>query len=478
MLSPGKLHIAENSIKRKEENDNSCRKALIMDTREAQYKKMTETPVHKLIVSLSVPTVISMLVTSIYNMADTAFVGQLGTSASGAVGVVFGFMAVIQAIGFMFGQGSGSILSRMLGSKNYDGATRIASTGFFCALIGGIFISVGGLIFINPLVYLLGSTKTIAPYARTYILFILASCPMMITSFVMNNMLRYEGKASLGMIGLFTGSMLNIIGDPILMFGFHMGIAGAGLSTALSQCISFLILLSMFLRGKTQTRLSIRKVSWSFDVIGNICATGFPSLIRQALASIATMLLNRESGVYGDAAVAAMSIVSRISMFVFSFALGIGQGFQPVSSFNYGAGKYSRVRKGFKVTFILAEGLLLLISILVILESGHLIRIFRDDPEVIRIGTRALRLYCVSLLFIPFGMITEMLLQSTGRRLQASLISSLRSGVIMIPSLILLARIRGLAGIQEAQPLAYALTIIPSIYALIWFFRRLPAEDT
>ena len=190
------------------------------------------------------------------------------------------------------------------------------------------------------------------------------------------------------------------------------------------------------------------------------------------------MLLNRESGVYGDAAVAAMSIVSRISMFVFSFALGIGQGFQPVSSFNYGAGKYSRVRKGFKVTFILAEGLLLLISILVILESGHLIRIFRDDPEVIRIGTRALRLYCVSLLFIPFGMITEMLLQSTGRRLQASLISSLRSGVIMIPSLILLARIRGLAGIQEAQPLAYALTIIPSIYALIWFFRRLPAEDT
>lgn len=448
-----------------------------MDNREAQFKKMTETPVLPLIVSLSIPTVISMLVTSIYNMADTAFVGQLGTSASGAVGVVFGLMAIIQAIGFMFGQGSGSILSRMLGSKDYEGASRIASTGFFCALLAGFLILAAGVLFINPLVYLLGSTDTIAPYAKTYMLFILAACPLMVTSFVLNNMLRYEGKASLGMIGLFTGSLLNIIGDPILMFGFHMGIAGAGLSTALSQCVSFLILLSMFLRGKTQTRISIHRVDWRLSVIGDICATGFPSLIRQSLASVATMLLNRESAVYGDAAVAAMSIVSRITMFVFSFALGIGQGFQPVCSFNYGAGKYNRVRKAFKVTFILAECLLALISIFVVVRSGGLIRIFRDDPEVVRIGTRALILYCLSLLFIPFGMITEMLLQSTGHRLQASVISSLRSGLLLIPLLVILARVRGLAGIQEAQPLSYVIAIIPSIYILIWFFRRLPKEE-
>ena len=438
---------------------------------------MTETPIPRLIVSLSVPTVISMLVTSIYNMADTAFVGQLGTSASGAVGVVFGLMAIIQAIGFMFGQGSGSILSRMLGSKDYHGASRIASTGFFYALLAGFLILIAGILFINPLVYLLGSTDTIAPYARTYMLFILASCPLMITSFVLNNILRYEGKASLGMIGLFTGSILNIIGDPIFMFIFGMGIAGAGLSTALSQCVSFLILLSMFLKGRTQTKISIRRVDWRPSVVGDICATGFPSLIRQSLASIATMLLNRESAVYGDAAVAAMSIVSRITMFVFSFALGIGQGFQPVSSFNYGAGKYSRVRKAFKVTFIMAECLLTLISILVIIRSGSLIKIFRDDPDVIRIGTRALRLYCGALLFIPFGMVTEMLLQSTGHRFQASLISSLRSGLILIPLLLIMARLRGLAGIQEAQPLAYVVTIIPSVYIMIWFFRRLPKQD-
>ncbi|MBQ9157567.1 MAG: MATE family efflux transporter [Eubacterium sp.] len=444
------------------------------NNREAQYKKMTETPVQKLIITLSIPTIISMLITSIYNMADTAFVGQLGTSASGAVGVVFGFMAIIQAVGFMFGQGAGSILSRKLGQKDYEAASRVGSTGFFCALLLGILILILGMIFIHPLVFFLGSTETIAPYARTYILFILAACPAMICSFVMNNMLRYEGKASLGMIGLLTGSLLNIAGDPILMFGLHLGIAGAGLSTAISQYISFLILLYMFLSGRTQTRLSIRMADPSLSMIGDICGTGFPSLIRQSLASVATMILNKEAGIYGDAAVAAMSIVSRINMFIFSFALGIGQGYQPICAFNFGAGKNSRVRSAYRYTILFSEIIIAVISCLVLLKSGDLIRIFRDDPEVISIGTRALRLQCCTLLFVPFGTVTEMTLQSTGHRFQASIMSSLRSGLLFIPLLVLLAAIRGLSGIQEAQPLSYVLTLIPSLYMMVWFFRRLP----
>ena len=445
--------------------------------REKQYKKMTETPVQKLIVILAIPTIISMLITSVYNMVDTAFVGQLGTSASGAVGIVFGFMAIIQAIGFMFGQGSGSILSRKLGKKDYDGADMIASTGFFSALFAGVLIMILGLVFINPLVYLLGSTPTIAPYAKTYITYILAAAPAMLTSFVLNNMLRYEGKASLGMIGMLAGSILNMAGDPIFMFGFHMGIAGAGLSTTLSQYIGFFILLSMFLRGKTQSRISPGSVNPSPGVVSDICATGFPSLIRQALASVATMLLNKESGYYGDAAVAAMSIVSRVCMFVFSFALGIGQGFQPICAFNYGAGKYSRVRKAFFYTMLYAEGLLLVVSLAVILNAGGVVQVFRDDPRVIEIGTRALILYCGSLIFMPLGTVTEMMLQSTGHKLQASITSSLRSGVIFIPLLILLAMFRGLAGIQEAQPLSYVISAIPSFFMLIWFLRKLPGED-
>ena len=432
----------------------------------------------KLIVVLAIPTIISMLVTSLYNMVDTAFVGQLGTSASGAVGVVFGFMAIIQAIGFMFGQGSGSILSRRLGKKDYEGASQIASTGFLCSFLCGILIMILGLIFINPLVYLLGSTKTIAPYAKTYIIYILIATPMMISSFVLNNILRYEGKASLGMIGLLAGSILNMAGDPILMFGLGMGIAGAGLSTAISQVISFFILLSMFYRGKTQSKISLMNASFRPSVVFDICATGFPALIRQSLASVATMILNKEAGFYGDAAVAAMSIVSRVCMFVFSFALGIGQGFQPICAFNYGAGKYSRVRRALLYTMAYAEGLLVIVSILVISHSSQIIQIFRDDPEVIRIGIRALNLYCASLIFMPMGTVTEMMLQSTGYRLQASITSSLRSGVIFIPLLILLARLRGLAGIQEAQPLAYVLAAIPSFIMLIWFLKRLPREDS
>lgn len=448
------------------------------NTTPSQYDKMTKTSIPKLIIRLSVPTILSMLVTNIYNMADTAFVGQLGNSASGAVGIVFGFMAILQAVGFMFGQGSGSIIARLLGAKDKESASATASTGFFCALFLGLLIEIPGFLFLDPLVMLLGSTETIAPYAKIYISFILLAAPLMTASFVLNNILRYEGKAALGMIGLMTGGLLNIIGDPIFMFVFHMGIAGAGLSTALSQCISFGILLSMFLRGKTECRLSIHRISLQPGRVFNIMATGMPSLLRQGLNSLTTVLLNSEAAVYGDSAVAAMSIVSRISMFVFSFALGIGQGFQPVSGFNYGAGKYRRVRKAFLFTSALSEGLIVVISLFVMLCSGNLIGLFRNDDTVIEIGTRALRLHCMALLFLPACMVTEMLMQSTGQRLSASLLSSLRSGVFFIPLLLILAKVRGLSGIQEAQPLAYVLAFIPSLLFAVWFFRKLPKEDT
>lgn len=448
-----------------------------MKSEQNQYEKMTKTPIPQLIISLSIPTIISMLVTNIYNMADTAFVGRLGNSASGAVGVVFGFMAILQAFGFMFGQGAGSIVSRLLGKQDAESAGSIASTGFFCALGFGILLEVLGFLFLDGLVILLGSTDTIAPYAKTYIAFILLASPFMVPSFVLNNLLRYEGRALLGMVGLMTGALLNLALDPILMFGLHMGIAGAGLSTALSQIVSFFILLSVFLRKKTQCRLSVRRISFDIRTLGNICLTGLPSLLRQGLSSLTTMILNYEAAVYGDAAVAAMSIVARISMFIFSCAIGIGQGFQPVCGFNYGAGKYRRVRKAYWFTAILAECLILVISLGVFFASDNLIQLFRDDSLVIEIGTRSLRLHCIAILFVPICMVTEMLFQSTGHGLGASVLSSLRSGIFFIPCLLILAFVRGLAGIQEAQPLAYVLSFVPSVFFAIWFFHKLPKED-
>ena len=446
--------------------------------KKSQYEKMTETPISKLVVTLSIPTIASMLVTNIYNLVDTAFVGRLGTSASGAVGIVFGFMSIIQAFGFMFGQGSGSILSRALGSQDRESATVHASVGFVGSFMCGLIISLIGFLLLDEIVMFLGSTLTIAPYAKTYISFILAAAPFMCSSFTLNNLLRYEGKASLGMIGLMFGAILNMVGDPIFMFGLGMGIAGAGLSTALSQIVSWGILLYMFLGGHTESKINLIKAFQAGPaVVGNIMATGFPSLLRQGLNSLTTVLLNSRCGIYGDAAVAAMSIVSRIVFFTFSIALGVGQGFQPVSAYNYGARKYSRIREGYRFTAILAEGIILVGVTILVVFASPLIRLMREDPEVIEIGTRALRLQALSNLFLPPCMVTEMLYQSTGHRAGATMLSALRSGLLFIPSLLILSSVRGLAGIQEAQPLSVVLSFPFTVMFAVLFFRKLPKAD-
>lgn len=443
----------------------------------SQYDKMTKTPIPKLIVNLGIPSVLSMLITNIYNMVDTAFVGRLGNSASGAVGVVFGYMAILQAFGFMFGQGSGSLASRKLGAKDQESASRIASTGFFYCFGCGIIIMVVSLIFLDKLVMMLGSTETIAPYAKQYIFFILLAAPFLMSSLVMNNLLRYEGKAALGMIGMMTGSILNMIMDPIFMFSMGLGVTGAGLSTAISQMISFVILLAIFLMGKSQIKLSIRRVTRSAAELLDICGTGLPSLLRQGLNSATTIMLNASAAVYGDAAVAAMSIVTRIVMFVFSMALGIGQGYQPVAAFNYGAKKYKRVRQGFKATLLISSGILAVAMTIVLAKSGSMIQIFRDDPTVIEIGTRALRLQCLTLLISPICVCMEMTLQCTGRKLLAAIMSSMRSGIFFIPLLYILARTRGMLGIEEAQPAAFVLSSIMAALFALRYFKTFPRED-
>ena len=448
------------------------------EIQDKQFKKMTETPIEKLVTTLAVPTVISMMVTNIYNMADTAFVGTLGNSASGAVGIVFGFMAILQAVGFMCGQGAGSIMSRSLGTKNTELATRYTSTGFFMSLFFGALIGICSYLFLTPLVYALGSTDTIAPYAKDYIFWIILASPFLTASLTLNNLLRYEGRAKLGMYGLMTGAVLNIGGDAVLIFGLKLGIKGAGISTAVSQTISFLILLGMFLTGKTQTKIRISNVDIHLKTVGNVIATGFPSLLRQALNSVATILLNANASIYGDAAVAAMSIVSRINFFVMALAIGIGQGFQPVCSFNFGAGKYDRVKKAYWFTFGLAEILLVLMVIPVFIFAEPIIRIFRDDVQVVDYALRALRLQCVTLVTVPITMVTEMGFQSTGQKLPASFSSSLRSGLIFIPILLLLAHTRGMRGIQEAQPAAFVISFFIMIFLSKMFLNFVTKHET
>lgn len=318
--------------------------AKILSAAEKQYTKMTQTPIKKLFASLAVPTVISMLITTVYNATDTYFVSKINISASGATGVVFSLMAILQAFGFMFGHGSGSCISRNLGAQNIEKARRYSSTGLFLALLTGALIGILGIIFLAPFMRLLGSTATILPYSKAYGIFILAAGPAMTGSCVANNILRYEGKASLAMVGLTAGGVLNIILDPILIFGAKMGIAGAGLSTAISQYISFAILMIMYYKGDAQSKPNIKYITLKPRFVATIITTGLPSLARQGLNSVSNMVLNIEAALYGDACIAAMSIVAKCANLIFSVCVGIGQGFQPVSAFNYGAKKYSRVK--------------------------------------------------------------------------------------------------------------------------------------
>ena len=447
------------------------------DRTAVQYHKMTETPIPRLILSLAAPTILSMLITSIYNLADTFFVGRISTSASGAVGVVSSLMAIIQALGFMLGHGSGTIISRRLGSQDTHAATRFASTSFFTALAFGVVLAVVGLATLPDFMMLLGSTETILPHACAYARPILLAAPLMISSLVMNNILRYEGKASLAMVGLVTGGLLNIALDPLFMFALGLGTAGAGIATALSQTISFGILLYMFLRGKTVSQFCIHSVTREAREFGMILIGGAPSFGRQGLNSIGGMLLNIAARSYGDAAVAGMSIVSRIFMFIISVVIGVGQGLQPVAAFNYGARKFRRVRQAAIFTMGAAFCMLVVLVALCWVDSDALIRLFRDDPDVTAVALPAFRFQCLAILLQPVMVVANMLFQSVGKAGRATFLACCRQGVFFIPLILILPRTHGLFGVEICQPIADVLTFLVSLPFLIAFLQQLGRMD-
>ena len=438
-----------------------------------QFRRMTETPIPQLVLSLAAPTILSMLITSIYNLADTFFVGQISTSASGAVGVVSSLMAIIQALGFMLGHGAGTIISRSLGSRDTTAATRFASTSFFTALVFGVVLAVAGLGTLPNFMMLLGSTETILPHACAYARPILIAAPLMISSLVMNNILRYEGKASFAMIGLVTGGVLNIALDPLFMFVFGLGTAGAGIATALSQSISFCILLSMFLRGKTVSQFRLSAVTREARDFGRILLGGAPSFGRQGLNSIGGMLLNLAARSYGDAAVAGMSIVSRIFMFIISVAIGVGQGLQPVASFNYGARKYRRVRQAAIFTIEAAFCMLVVLVGLCWVNGDALVRLFRDDPAVTAVALPAFHYQCLAMLLQPIIVVANMTFQSVGASGRATFLACCRQGVFFIPLILILPRTHGLFGVEICQPIADVLTFLVSLPFLIAFLQQL-----
>lgn len=430
---------------------------------EEKYKSLTQSNIEPLIIKMAIPTIISMLTTSFYNMADTFFVSKINTQSTAAVGIVFSMMAIIQAIGFFFGHGSGNYISIKLGAKDTLEASKMAATGFVSAMIVGFIILIFGIIFINPLAHILGSTNTILPYSKTYMKYILIGAPYMTASIVLNNQLRLQGNALFAMIGLISGAIINIILDPLFIFYFDMGIKGAAVGTIISQFISFCVLLiGANVWGTLPIKL--KDFSPSLEKYKAIIVGGLPSLCRQSISSFSTAFLNTSASFFGDAAIAAMSIVNRVSMFANSSIIGFGQGFQPVCGFNYGAKKYDRVIHAFYFCVRVSTIVLIIFAVIIFINSHSIVNLFnKEDDALLDVANRALRYQALTLPLWGLITLSSMILQTTRKTIRASILALAKQGIFFIPIVYILPKFLGLVGIEIAQPLADLFTFIISI---------------
>lgn len=436
---------------------------------------LTQAPIHRVILTMSAPTIISMLVTSLYNLADTFFVGQINTQATAAVGVVFSMMFFVQAVGFFFGHGSGNFISRELGARRHDTATKMASTGFFLSFFSGVVILLLGELFITPLADLLGSTPTIMPYTERYMRIVLLGAPFLTASLTLNNQMRLQGNAAYAMYGIVTGAVLNVLLDPLLIFTMGWGIAGAAWATVIGQVVSFFILFFMARRGEN-IAIRFRNFSPSWTFFKEIFYGGSPSLSRQGLASVATMMLNVAAGAFGDSAIAAMSIVSRISMLVLAAVIGLGQGFQPLCGFCYGAGMYDRLHAAYRYTVKVGTLFLVVCAIVGWMFSGWLIGVFRDDPQVIAVGVVALRWQLCTYPLNSFVVTSNMLTQTCRKPWRANFLAAARQGLFFIPLILLLPRVYGLLGVEMCQAVSDAISFAFTIPIMVYTFREFARE--
>ncbi|MDR0321239.1 MAG: MATE family efflux transporter [Treponema sp.] len=440
--------------------------------------KMTTAPVEKLVISLAVPSIISMVISALYNMADTYFVSSLGTSEIAAVGIAFPLMAVIQAIGFFFGQGTGNFIARALGAQNNEDASRMAATGLVSGFIVMAVISAVGLATLGHLAIALGATETIRPFAEDYIFFIFLASPWMVAATVLNQQLRFQGSAAIAMVGMLTGAILNIFLDPLFIFVFALGVKGASIATMISQIISFSILFFYSSRRKGNISINFKHFSPSVPRYAEMFKGGVPALLRQSLMSVAAIIINHFARPYGDAAIAAISISNRLAMFATSIILGFGQGFQPVCGFNYGAKIYSRVKKAFWFCVRFCCGALLVISIVMAIFAPNIIALFRkDDLEVIAIGALGLRLQCISLPFTAGIIMVNMMTQTMGRAMEASIVALARQGLFLLPSIFILSPLLGLTGIQLARPVSELASLVIVIPIMVRTLKILSKSD-
>lgn len=431
-----------------------------------KYTFLTQAPVHRVIGAMAIPTIISMLLTSMYNLVDTFFVGKINTQSTAAVGIVFSVMFFIQAFSFFFGNGSGNYISRQLGAQNTKDAEVMASTGLFYTLVFSLIVMLLGWFFLEPISILLGSTPTILPYTRQYLGISLLGTPFIMGTFCINNQMRFQGFTKYSVYGAISGSIINCLLDPVFIFGFSMGVSGTAVASVIGQICGFVIMLIMS-QKKGVIHYTHRRISFEGRFVKEIIAGGTPSISRQGLASVSTIALNSVAGNYGDAAIAAMSIVTRISMFIFSVIIGLGQGFQPMCGFCYGAKLYDRVKEGFWFSTKIGTLFLLFWSVVLIIFSGEVVSLFRDDPEVIAIGIPALRYQMIIFPACSFMMMANMMMQTCRKTIRANILAASRQGLFFIPLIFVLPYFYGLFGVEICQAVSDIISLIVTI-PIVW----------
>ena len=441
-----------------------------------KYDKLANAPVKSLISSLAIPTILSMLVSAIYNMADSYFVGKINTQSVASVGIVFSIMTLLQAIGFFLGNGSGIMVSTLLGEKKKDDAQIYANVAFFSVIFVGIILAVIGLFFSNSIALLLGATKTTIEYASTYLKYILLGSPFILGSFVLNNQLRYQGSALYSMIGILTGSIINIALDPLFIFTFKLEVAGAALATVIGQIVSFFMLYFGTFKNDN-IRLSIKRFKPTAKVYLTIFKNGLPSLARQGIGTVANIAMNFSCAPFGDAVIAGMSVYNRVMFLGMAVVIGYGQGYQPVCSFNFGAKNYKRVFDGYKFLAVVTTIIITVFSIIGFIFAPQLIAVFRDDAEVIIIGAKALRYQSFAMLVTGFCTASNMLMQSLRISGKATVMALARQGIFYIPAILILPRMFDITGIALAQPVADILSFVLTIFLVVPTVKKLKTKS-
>lgn len=441
-----------------------------------KYDKLANAPVKSLISSLAIPTILSMLVSAIYNMADSYFVGKINTQSVASVGIVFSIMTLLQAIGFFLGNGSGIMVSTLLGEKKKDDAQIYANVAFFSVIFVGIILAVIGLFFLNSIALLLGATKTTIEYASTYLKYILLGSPFILGSFVLNNQLRYQGSALYSMIGILTGSIINIALDPLFIFTFKLEVAGAALATVIGQIVSFFMLYFGTFKNDN-IRLSIKRFKPTTKVYLTIFKNGLPSLARQGIGTVANIAMNFACAPFGDAVIAGMSVYNRVMFLGIAVVIGYGQGYQPVCSFNFGAKNYKRVFDGYKFLAVVTTIIITAFSIIGFIFAPQLIAVFRDDAEVITIGAKALRYQSFAMVVTGFCTASNMLMQSLRISGKATVMALSRQGIFYIPAILILPRMFDITGIALAQPVADILSFVLTVFLVVPTVKELKTKS-